>query len=213
MRRIALALSLLAAQPLAAETFTLSLGSRAVGQMSLTSERLDIRVDESPLGVADGTFAASSRMVRMEDGRVVRQYLSDAPRKSRKISILHDAGTVIDTTVSPSSDATEMSAPAAVPQGVVDFVQGLNVITAASACPGGMTLYEGRRLIRLDPTGSTSDGATRTCDYSYRVTGGPGHLRPLSIRNATVQIAYTSGRLARITASSGPFSVHVTPGG
>lgn len=193
-----------------AETFTLSLGDRAVGQMTLGNDRLILNVDDSPMGVANGTFTATSKRVQMSDGRQVWQYLSDTPRKGRKISVLHDAGQVIDTTVSPSGDITDMSAPTAVPGGISDFVQAMNVMTKASSCPGAMTLYEGRRVVALRPTGSTVTGDAQSCDYSYQVTGGPGHLSPLSVRNATVEVIYTAGRMTEINAGSGPFTVTVS---
>ena len=208
MRFFAIALCLIAGSA-HADTFRLYLGGSEVGQMTIDSTTLRVNVTDSPMGVANGTFSASSKDVQMADGRVVRQYLSDTPRKGRTISVLHANGQVIETTVSPSGDATDMSVASAVPSGVMDTIAALNRITRGNSCPGTMNIYEGRRVIRLSLSGSANDGATQTCDIAYRVTAGPGHLSPLYIRNAQMQLTYTSGQLAQIVIGSGPFSLTV----
>jgi len=198
MRKILLALCL-CASPAAADRFDMYLGGSKLGQMVLSGDSLTIDVTGSPLGVADGSFSASSKRVQMADGRVVRQFLSDTPRKGRKISVLLDAGQVIETTVIPAEDITDLSDPAAVPAGVVDTITALNRIAAARSCLSAMSIYEGRRVITLAPTGSRSEGSTEVCDFSYRVVAGPGHLSPLYIQNANVQVTYVSGALSEMS--------------
>ncbi len=196
-----------------AQTFQLSLGGGSIGTMSVTGDSIRANVTDSPLGLANGAFIASAKRVQMADGRVVTQYLSDTPRKARKISVLSDGGQVIETTVSPSDDRTPLSDPAAVPAGVSTPVTVLNAIINARGCPGTMRFYDGRRVITLSPTGSTQSGAMLSCDMSYRVTAGPGHLSPLYIKNATMEVSYDTSAgqsLAEIQIGNGPFTLYVT---
>ena len=207
--RLAFVLALLASTA-SAETFNLSLGGSSIGSMTFDGSTLRSSVTDSPMGVANGAFLASSRRVQQADGSVVTQYLSEAPRKNRTISVLHDGGRAVDTTVSPSSDATALSDPAAVPAGVIDPVQALARMTSASSCPSGMSFYDGRRVITLSPSGASQDGTTQTCNMDYRVTAGPGHMSPLFIKKARMELTYTAGRLSQISIGSGPFTLYVT---
>ncbi|MEY1554249.1 hypothetical protein AB3Y40_01320 [Yoonia sp. R2331] len=196
-----------------AQTFQLSLGSGTIGTMTVTGDSIRANVTDSPLGLANGAFTATAKRVQMTDGRVVTQYLSDTPRKGRKISVLSDKGQVIETTVSPSDDRTDLSDPAAVPGAVSTPVAVLNGMINATGCPGAMRFYDGRRVITLSPTGSTQTGAMLSCDMSYRVTAGPGHLSPLYIKNATMEVTYDTAAgqsLTEIQIGNGPFTLYVT---
>lgn len=196
-----------------AQTFQLSLGGGSIGTMTVTTDGITANVTDSPLGLANGAFVASAKRVQTADGQVVTQYLSDTPRKGRKISVLSDGGQVIETVVSPADDRTALSDPAAVPSGVSTPVAVLNGLINARGCPGTMRFYDGRRVITVAPTGSTQSGTMLSCDMSYRVTSGPGHLSPLFIKNATMEVTYdtASGQsLTEIQIGNGPFTLYVT---
>ncbi len=196
-----------------AQTFQLSLGGDTIGTLTVTGDSIRSNITDSPLGVANGSFTASAKRVQTADGQVVTQYLADIPRKGRKISVLSDGGRVIETVVSPAEDRTDLSDPAAVPAGVSTPVAVLNALINASGCPGTMRFYEGRRVITLSATGATQTGTMLSCDMSYRVTGGPGHLSPLYIKNATMEVTYdtSSGqRMTELQIGSGPFTLYVT---
>lgn len=214
MKHLLAAFALLWASVAAAETLTLSLGGDPIGTMSFDGQSLNANVTSSPLGVANGRFSASSKRVQMADGAVVRQYLSDAPRKGRQISVLHEGGTVLGVTVSPSSDATALSDPGAVPAGVSDPVLTMGrILNATAGCPATQRFFDGRRAITLSPQGQSSQDGTLTCEIAYRVTGGPGHLSPLFISRAKLAVRYdVSGaqRFRDLTISSGPFALTVS---
>ncbi len=196
-----------------AQTFQLSLGGGTIGTMSVTGDTIRASITDSPMGLANGGFTASAKRVQTAEGQIVTQYLSDTPRKGRKISVLSDGGRVLETVVSPADDRTDLSDPAAVPNGVTTPVAVLNRLIDASGCPAAMRFYDGRRVITLAPTGSTQTGTMLSCDMSYRVTAGPGHLSPLYIKNAKMAVTYdTSGgqRMTEIQIGSGPFTLYVT---
>ena len=193
-----------------ADTYRLMLGGDQIGTLTYSTGSVSARVTDSPLGVGNGTFEATSRPVRLDSGEVVTQYLSNSPAKGRTISVLHDKGVVRDVTVSPSSDATDLSVPAAVPQGMGDPLTTIGALLAdRTSCPGTQRFYEGRRAITISPTGSTTEGDTLTCTLSYRVTAGPGHFSPLFIRNASMSVRYTGGKWTDLSLSSGPFTLTV----
>lgn len=210
MRALAFCLALALPATASAETFTLSLGGGSIGTLDFTGADLRANVTDSPMGLANGTFSASSRAVQMADGRQVTQFLSDAPRKGRRISVLHDGGRAIETTVSPASDATDLSDAAAVPAGVIDPVQAFGRMTSGGDCPGAFSFYDGRRVVTLSPTGRDGAGDTLVCRMSYRVTAGKGHLSPLNIKSADVALHYAGGRMARLEIGSGPFTLYMS---
>lgn len=211
--RLATLAFLLAASTAQADTFSLSLGGDPIGTLTTTRETLRSDVNNSPLGVADGVFDASARQVRTAAGDVVLQYLGKSVKKGRTISVLFDAGRALETTVSPTSEETELSDPAAVPAGVTNPVDAMQQIVNARGCPGTITFYDGRRVIAVTPAGSTQTDGTLTCDMSYRVTAGPGHLSPLYISRASLTATYATGgsqSLQDISISSGLFSLYMT---
>lgn len=194
-----------------AETYRLKLGSDQIGTFTYTPESLTSTITDSPLGVGNGQFMATSRAVQLENGDVVTQFLSDAPAKGRKISVLHRGGVVRETTVSPAADATDLSVAAAVPTGVVDPIAALGHLLAdRSSCPGTIKFYEGRRVITVAPAGSTQTDDMLSCDMTYRVTAGPGHFSPLYIKRAQIALTYQAGHWQSLAASTGPFSLTVT---
>jgi hypothetical protein len=212
MRLATILATALLASPALSESYDLSLGGNVIGTLDATDAGINSNVTNSPLGVGNGTFDATSRRVRLADGTVVTQYLSDAPRKNRTISVLHDAGRVIETVVNPVGDATALSVADTVPAGVTDPVAGLaHLLRDRATCPEPVSFYDGRRVITVSPTDQSTEQATLTCRMSYRVTAGPGHFSPLFISNAKMNLLYQGGALTTLTIGAGPFTLTVTP--
>lgn len=209
MRLIALALTLLA--PMAhADTYRLSLGGDPIGTLNHTGGSLRSDVNNSPLGVADGIFEASAKRVQTANGQVVTQYLGKSYNKGRTVSVLMNNGQALETTVSPRSEATELSDIAAVPSGVTHPVAAFSHLVSARGCPGAVQFYDGRRVIMISPEGSSQSGNTQTCTMRYRVTAGPGHMSPLFISRASMTLTYEGGSFTQMKVNSGPLSLYIT---
>ncbi|MGB3247308.1 MAG: hypothetical protein WBB25_22465 [Sulfitobacter sp.] len=195
-----------------ADTFSVGLGKTKLGQLSYSNASggasLRSTLDNTPLGVFNGTFSATSRNsdgVRTFDG------LSKSSRKNRRVQVSVKEGRVVETLVEPVSEMTPLSDPTRVPEGTVDPVQGIGKLIHARTCPKGFTIYDGRRAIALIPTEKTTEGDTEICSIAYKVIAGPGHLSPLKISNAKMKLTYvTKGStrtLARIDIASGIFKL------
>ncbi len=176
---------------------------------------LRTNLDNTPLGVFDGTWDGTSQPVQTEAGDVVLQFLATtaSSRKNRVISILHRDGQALATEVNPPDDATELSQAEQVPAGVLDPVEGFGRITEGTGCPEPFRIYDGRRVVELTTTGSEQAGAVLTCEVDYEVIAGPGHLSPFRFNSFDVELTYdtTSGRavLAAADVSAGIFTVRL----
>ena len=196
--------------------FDVSLGGRELGRLAWRSEGPQLGItavfDNTPFGLADGKFTASSRPVRSA-GKVVRQYVgtSDFTRKDRTISVLHAEGRALETKITPRDEETELSVVSAVPEGVVDPVEALSTLIRARSCPGRLRYYDGRRVIDIATARSAATATTFTCQGSYRVVAGPGHLSPLGITSVALTLTYaTKGdqvQLGRIEMRTGMFQL------
>lgn len=169
-------------------------------------------LDNTPLGVFDGTWEATSRPVRTEAGDVVLQYVSTSAssRKNRVISVLHADGRVIETAVSPAREATELSHAAQVPEGVVDPVEAFGRLVEADGCPERFRIYDGRRVVEVSTTGSEEGGGVLTCRSRYEVVLGPGLLSPFRFDSLDVELTYdrtgAEPVLAGVEVSAGIFT-------
>lgn len=171
-------------------------------------------LDNTPLGVGDGLFEASSRLARTETGAVVRQYLSRsaAGNDIRTISVLLDGGTAIGTVISPESERTDLSDPGKVPEGVLDNAAAFARLVYGKDCPAPFRIYDGRRVVQVQTRTSERGAATLTCSVAYRVIAGPGHLSPFNFRSIDLSLHYAlsdgavSG-LEKIEARAGLFTV------
>lgn len=217
LRRLPLLLAALlgmAGTPLAADTFKVMLGGRALGQIDLSSsagqQRLRATLNNTPFGVFDGSFTANSSETRTPH---VYTGMSRSSRKSRDITVISKDRKVIETRVVPEDERTALSDPARVPAGVLDPVEAFARFATASDCPAGFRFYDGRRVIAVAPTSRTEAGADLTCSYAYRVEAGPGHLSPLYIKSFALEILYASDPASREIASfsvkTGPFSLRL----
>ena len=165
-------------------------------------------LDNTPLGVADGAFRAETHDVKTADGQPAVQYLSQSAK--RNISVVFGSGRVLETTVSPQSEATPLSLSSAVPAGVLPLTEGFRQIAEATTCPAGFTMYDGRRVVQIATAAKTSDGASDICTMDYRVTAGPGHLSPFRFKSLGMTLTYTGGRLAEMNFTAGGFELRFT---
>lgn len=204
------ALALLLAAPAAAQDFAVALGEGELGRLSLRDEgdgglALDATFADTPLGIADGTFRATSRPARLDSGEAGRQYLAESAFSSggRTVSVLHEGGRALATEVRPEDERTELSDPALVPEGVLDPVEALARLAGATACPAPFRLYDGRRVVEVSAE-PVEDGAA-SCRGTYRVVAGPGHLSPFRIREFEFALDYGPGGMERLEVRTGPF--------
>lgn len=203
----------------AAQTFDVTLGNRPLGNLTFSAKQngatLRTTLDNTPLGVFNGTFVATSRRFRTDRGTTALQYVSESAssRKTRTISVLTERNQVVETAVTPQSERTAMSDPARVHGRVIDPVTAFGQMFSASGCPASTRIYDGRRVVALQVTGSTTEANSLTCELSYTVVAGPGHLSPLYISNVSVFLKYdTAGegqKLSNMQFSSGPFSLSI----
>ncbi len=211
------ALAALLPAPALAEDFRVILGGNEIGALSLdgAGENLALaaRFANTPLGVADGTYEASSRPAVAASGATVRQFLSRSAftSGSRTVSVLLDGPRVAETVIDPAGDRTGLSEPAAVPEGVLDPVQAFAALARAGGCPAPLRLYDGRRVAEVSVAPTGGQGGDATCRGTYRVVAGPGHLSPLGIAAFDLDLAYRGGALAAVTVRTGPFELRLQP--
>ena len=211
---------LLLTSPASGKDWTVFLGDREIGSVSLSSgpnDRMTLAsvLDSTPLGLADGAFTASSFPAVTPDGRRVTQYLSAAQssRKSRNISVLTDGGVAIETRVEPSTEATPLSQVSRVEGAVLNPVEAFARIATSTDCPQALRYYDGRRLIEIGLNSNVLEGTIRRCDLDYRVVAGPGHLSPFRFRSVALGLEYEGSgpeALRRITLSAGGFTASLS---
>ena len=208
IRPVLAALALLAAVPAQAESYAILLGSRQIGTLQTSGSSLVSTLNNTPLGVADGTFEAGVSAVRLADGGSAQQFVGrNRGSKTRDISVIRQDGRVADVTVVPADDATDLSAPAAVPAGVLFPPEAMARLEAAGGCPAPMAMYDGRRVVSIATLSSAQVNGETVCEMSYRVSAGKGHLSPFNFKSLAMELAYSGGALARITVSAGGFDV------
>ena len=204
-----LAVALLTA-PASAETFSVTLGGKSLGQLNYsesgTTRRLTSTVDNTPLGVFNGTFAGTSTGSDNKS-RFTGESRSSRKQRTVKVNIAQGRATAIDIT--PKDEQTELSEAARVPAGVTDPVRAMGQLFRAKGCPAPIQMYDGRRVVSMRSDAGTKTGNTLTCTLRYKVIAGPGHLSPLGISSAKMQLNYaTSGdrqTLREMKVSSGIF--------
>lgn len=209
-RLVACVLGLLAG-PATAEpmTFALMLGERQIGTLvfdaSIRETQLRSTLDNTPLGVADGTFDAVTRTTGAQTAYLGR----NRGGKTRDIAVSWQGDSVTDVTVTPQGEGTDLSDPAKVPRGALSPSAVFAALAQGRNCPSPMAMYDGRRVIQIGTTTATEVGTSVTCEMAYRVILGPGHLSPFRFRSVDMQAVYTSGALREITLGAGGFRVRV----
>jgi hypothetical protein len=210
--KTALICALMLATPASAEQFRVTLGGTVLGMLSYAQEgqlsTLRSTLDNTPLGVFNGSFTATSTGTDTTSA-----FTSDSrsSRKNRQIAVAIDAGRVTSTTISPENERTDLSDPSRVPAGVTDPVRAIGHLMRATGCPAPVRFYDGRRVVSLASGAGTQAGNTLTCMVAYRVTEGPGHLSPLRISRAAMELRYATGSggqtLQQIRITAGVFTV------
>lgn len=193
-----------------ADTFSVQLGGKTLGTIEYdtagSTARLRSTLDSTPLGVFDGTFAGTSTG-STASSRFTAE--SRSTRKARIVTVDIRAGRAVAVEITPTDELTALSDIAAVPAGVRDPVRAMGALFRAQGCPAAMRMYDGRRAVTIAPDGQSREGDDLICDLRYRVTDGPGHLSPLGISSAKLQLRFdTSGgqqRLETLTVASGVF--------
>ncbi|MFT6537895.1 MAG: hypothetical protein ACJAQU_002812 [Loktanella salsilacus] len=205
------ALSILLAGPALAQgqSFALMLGNRQLGTLSFdgsgANTHLLSRLDNTPLSVADGTFEATSRA----SGNTVEYVGQNRGSKNRDIMITRQGAAVGAVSVTPADEMTDLSDVAKVPAGTLTTAEVFGVLANGKTCPNPLTMYDGRRVVQLATTAMDTSGDTVTCQMSYRVTAGKGHLSPFNFKSLAMTAIYTTGALSQVTVSAGGFDVNL----
>ena len=205
------ALTVLLAGPAVAEsqTYAMMLGNRQLGTLGFDGSGSNVhlisRLDNTPLGVADGTFEATARGT----GGAISYTGTNRGSKTRDIAITRQGGTVGAVTVQPADDMTDLSDPAQVPAGTLTPAEVFGVLANGTTCPNPLAMYDGRRVVQLATTAMDTTGDTVTCTMSYRVVAGKGHLSPFNFKSLSMSATYRARALAQITVSAGGFDVNL----
>lgn len=210
MKRLILFFAMLLAAPANADTFSVVLGGKSLGQMNISQKgrtvTLRSTLNNTPLGVFNGTFVGTSTG---NAGDTIFVGHSQSSRKGRVVSVEFAKRRAVRTEIRPESEMTNLSDISRVPPSVIDPVRAIGALITAEKCPDAMRMYDGRRVVIFSPDGNRTEGPTRVCDLTYRVIAGPGHLSPLGIKSAKLQLTYTINSdgqsLEQIKVSSGIF--------
>lgn len=212
LKYIACIAALAVATPASADTFSVKLGGKTLGNMRFNAQgktaKLTSTLSSTPMGVFNGTFSGTST------GSAANSRFTGESRSSRKqrtviVEIAKNRAT--STSITPSGELTKLSDVSRVPAGVIDPVRVIGTLVGAGGCPDSMKMYDGRRVVTLTPDGRSNAGETLTCNMSYRVSAGPGHLSPLGISSAKLTLRYDTGggqqSLQQMQIASGIFRV------
>lgn len=191
------------------QTFAMRLAGRQIGTLVFdgTGSNATVRsvMDNTPLGVADGTFDAATRQ---QGGQVTYQGRNRG-KKSRDIAVTWQSGQVAGVTITPDKEVTDLSDPAKVPGGTLSPTEVFGALANATTCPAAMAMYDGRRVIDMGTSRRSRQGDSETCEMFYRVTLGPGHLSPFRFKSFGMQAVYVRQRLAQLTLSAGGFDFNL----
>ena len=199
--------------PAVAQTWEVTLNGRALGTVAFEDGGEALAVAGTfagtPLGVADGTYRATSRPVALGEGRAGRQFVAESAftTESRNISVLFEGDRAVETVVLPASEATELSDPADVPAGALDPARAFALLARSEGCPGAFLLYDGRRVAEVSPQGEEAAPEGLACRMRYGVALGPAHMSPLGIRGFDLVLLYGEGGLRRLAVRAGPFEL------
>jgi len=201
-----------AAGQASAQDFSVNLGKKTLGTLSYSqsggSARLSSRLNQTPMGVFNGTFTGTSTGTAKTS---VFTGDSRSSRKQRRVVVDHQNARAVSVDITPSKERTDLSDPSRVRGQTLDPVRAVGYLISAKGCPNAIRLYDGRRVISITPNGQSKAAGKLTCLMGYTVTDGPGHLSPLRISSAKMQLLYsTTGNaqsLEQIKISSGVFGL------
>jgi len=201
-----------AAGQVSAQDFSVNLGKKSLGTLSYSqsggSARLSSTLNQTPMGVFNGTFRGTSTGTAKSG---VFTGDSRSSRKQRVVVVDHQNARPVSVDITPAKERTDLSDPSRVTGQTLDPVRAVGYLIAAQGCPKAIRLYDGRRVISIAPNGQSKAAGKLTCLMGYTVTDGPGHLSPLGISSAKMQLLYgTTGNtqsLEQIKISSGIFGL------
>ena len=107
---LALALALPAPAMAEPQVFEMRLGGIAIGTLTYDATEAGAgwttNLDNTPLGVADGVFAASSAPVTTTEGQDALRYrgVTETSRRNRVVEYVHAGGQVLSVAVTPDED-------------------------------------------------------------------------------------------------------------
>lgn len=205
---------ILLAASVRAETFSVSLGATSLGQLIYADagdkSTIHSILGNTPLGVFNGSFTAIST------GSTASSQFTAESRSSRKqrfVTVEIHNNQATRTSVAPAEELTGFSDVTRVPAGVMDPVRTMGQLLHAKGCPAPLQMYDGRRVVAMRSDRGTLADVTLTCTLQYKVIAGPGHLSPLGISSAKIELSYdTAGgsqRLHQMRIKSGIFSLRV----
>jgi hypothetical protein len=204
--------ALLLAAPACAETYSVSLGGKILGHLSYTeaggTATLRSTLDNTPLGVFNGTFTGTST-----GNAATSRFTGDSrsSRKQRVVEVEIAKSRAVKTAITPADELTDLSDISRVPEGVRDPVRAIGHLFRTKGCPSPLQMYDGRRVVTIQSNSSMQSDNALSCTLSYKVIAGPGHLSPLGISTARMELTYdTAGAqqtLRQMRISSGIFSV------
>ena len=200
------------AAPCSGQDFSVRLGGKTLGKLSYSENgstaQLRSTLNSTPMGVFNGTFTGTSSA---KGPNATFTGVSSSSRKERRVVADYTNGRVNAVDITPADERTDMSDPVRVSATVTDPVRAVGQLMHADECPAAIRLYDGRRVVLIAPTGKTQGKDALICKMSYKVTQGPGHLSPLRISSAKMELRYfiTGGRqsLQHIKISSGVFGL------
>lgn len=214
MKFLAPLCALILATPAYAQEFSVLLGGKTLGQLSFSQKgstaTLRSTLDQTPMGVFNGTFVGTS-----EGAARNATFTGDSQssRKQRRVIVKYKNGRAHNVDITPAQEQTKHSDPERVSASVMDPVRIIAALMDAEGCPSAMLLYDGRREVRISPNGQDQTAQMLTCRMSYKVTKGPGHLSPLGISSAKMQMTYDNAggvqKLQQIKISSGVFRLNL----
>ncbi len=208
---IAAALAVVSAGSAMAErqSYAIMLGDRQLGTLVFESvgsgSALLSTMDNTPLGVANGTFEAQTQT----RGGTVDYRAKSRGSKTRDVAVVREARIVTAVTVTPSRESTGMTQADKVPAGVISPTEVFAALADSDTCPMPMAMYDGRRVVQMVTVTTTRTSATETCEMSYRVVMGPGHLSPFHFKSLGMSVVYDARRLVRITMRGGGFDMNL----
>jgi hypothetical protein len=164
------------------QVFEMRLAGRTLGTLtfeaSASGAGWTTDLGNTPLGVADGLFVATSEPVRTAEGEGARRYRGETrtTRRSRLVEVIHAAGRVLAVAITPDEDRTELSDSTLVPAGVLDPVEAFERILSAEGCPAAFSIYDGRRVVAVTPGASERAASCASCPTRW--PWAPATCRP-----------------------------------
>lgn len=191
------------------QTYAVTLGGRRLGTLQFNGQSRNaaflLSLNNAPFGIKNGSFNA----VTQSDGNTVSYRGANRGSETRDMVMDRTAGQVTSVEITPPSEMTNMSDAKAVPSGVLFPPELFAALATGGGCPAPLSLYDGRRVVKLATQAVREEGTTVFCDMSYRVVMGPGYVSPFYFKSFGMALVYSAGTLTNASMSGGGFKVHL----